>query len=575
MSVSMNIIEIDRRLVPLNRACDILDEFIKEEALKRKSDSAKDTTEHTKKVNECVMELFYRIKKEIEMKELYMTHTIYKKMIEIIERTQQIKKPISILHIWIEKYATELQWRELRIEEVKKMYADIFCLRKKPEKLMQLLQQEQREPVICLQGNKFEFIRWLKQELARCTQRLQEGQNESPQQLLQELKCNLQTLYQSFVDITRQVELKNAKRSLLFTFASSALVEGQAEIAQLGQLYTEITHLLQQEQKESLLNLQPWHAGLPTYLPQGQEVQQDVVVPWIRFQQTQSEPARPLHQSGGAPILRQNQAGLGICLTQEQFKQARYLHQAGGALMFRQNQESLLNLQPWHAGLPTYLPQEQEVQQDLVVPWIRFQQTQSELARHLHQSGGAPILRQNQAGLGICLTQEQFKQARCLHQAGGALMFRQNQVLQAIHLNQKHLVPVICLQQEQAVPTMRSQQVEERVVVGVQQKGGPTTHLLQEDVGQPMSLQLIEADPTKHLQQKQARPIVNLQQKQSGEEICSQKEQLGEEVLLHQDQLGEEVRLQKEQSGQDVQLEQEQADCAKLLLEQDLTGSTQ
>ncbi|GFY52688.1 hypothetical protein TNIN_16351 [Trichonephila inaurata madagascariensis] len=455
---TMNIPKIDQRLVSLDKACDILDGFFKEEALKREADSAKNTTKYRKKVNECVMELVYHIQKEIELKELYITHSIYENMLEIIQgRQQEIRRAISMLQNLNEMYALELKMRKLRIEEIEKKHAEMFCLRKEPEVLMGRLQQEQKEPVICLQGDKFGSIRWQKKELARCTQRLQEGRIKSPQQLQQELKCTLQALYQRFVDITRQVEQKNAEGFLLFSqeLARGANVEVRQKFKQLKKLYTEITQLLQQEQKESSLHLQPRQAELATNLEQGQEIQQYPVQPRIHFQQTQSEPVRSLYETVGALSLRQNRAGLGIrlnqkqsvpviCLQQEQVVPVICLQQdqVVPTMRSQQEEERAAMSEQQEGGPTTRLLQEDEGQT------MSLQLIKADPAKHLQQEQARPVmdLQQEQSGAEVCIQKEQLAEEVLLHQeqSGAEVRLQKEQSEQDMQLEQEKQIALNC-----------------------------------------------------------------------------------------------------------------------------------
>ncbi|GFY27594.1 hypothetical protein TNCV_910451 [Trichonephila clavipes] len=329
-----NIHELERRLVPLDRACDILNKFVKEAKERLGFYSAGKATNRRKRLNVCVMELISHIKKEIELKELYITHSIYKEMIEIVQgRQQEIRRAISMLQNWNEVYTLELQHRKLRVEEIEKINTDCFRFQEEPDVLMRGLQQKKTKPAICLLENNFGSARWLKEELARSAQRLQEGQVKSAQNLQQEINCKLQMLYQGFLEITRKVEKKNAEVSLRFPqrFARSARIQVQAEIAQLKQLYTEITQLLQQEQKESSLHLQQRQVAHGTNLLHGQDVpamrlQQDKEF-WVRLPQKQSDATRCFHQAGAELILQQNQVEQAFHLQQEQAEMVICLQQ--------------------------------------------------------------------------------------------------------------------------------------------------------------------------------------------------------------------------------------------------------
>ncbi|PRD24364.1 UNVERIFIED_CONTAM: hypothetical protein NCL1_43998 [Trichonephila clavipes] len=80
MSISLNSDFMGQRLDFKDMECARLAKIVRNEAKKRKDFySTIETTEHSKSVNERVMELAYNIKKEIQLEELNITHSLYKK----------------------------------------------------------------------------------------------------------------------------------------------------------------------------------------------------------------------------------------------------------------------------------------------------------------------------------------------------------------------------------------------------------------------------------------------------------------------------------------------------------------
>ncbi|GFY52698.1 hypothetical protein TNIN_16431, partial [Trichonephila inaurata madagascariensis] len=335
MPISLNLELLEERLAFLDISCARLAEFVRKEARKREGlYSARERIQHKKRVNDYVMELAYNIKNEIELQELNITHTLHKKMIEIVrDKQQETRRAISRLQDGNKIYSLELRKRKERVVEIEKMHGKIFRLPKKLEIPIRRLKQEQVEPAMCLQENKFGSVRWLKQELVCSAQRLHQEQVKSTQSLQQEIERTLQTLFQGFVEITREVKQKYAEGSLRFpqTVARNAWKEAQAEIIQLKHRYAEITRLLQQEQTEFSLHIPQRQGGPVTYIQQGQEapsmrLQQDQRTS-ILLPQKQSEPARRLQQTRQAINLRQNQVEQAIRLQQEQAGPAICLQQ--------------------------------------------------------------------------------------------------------------------------------------------------------------------------------------------------------------------------------------------------------
>ncbi|GFY47067.1 hypothetical protein TNIN_270261 [Trichonephila inaurata madagascariensis] len=242
---SLNLELLEERLAFLDISCARLAEFVRKEARKREGlYSARERIQHKKRVNDYVMELAYNIKNEIELQELNITHTLHKKMIEIVrDKQQETRRAISRLQDGNKIYSLELRKRKERVVEIEKMHGKIFRLPKKLEIPIRRLKQEQVEPAMCLQENKFGSVRWLKQELVCSAQRLHQEQVKSTQSLQQEIERTLQTLFQGFVEITREVKQKYAEGSLRFpqTVARNAWKEAQAEIIQLKHRYAEIT----------------------------------------------------------------------------------------------------------------------------------------------------------------------------------------------------------------------------------------------------------------------------------------------------------------------------------------------
>ncbi|GFY47073.1 uncharacterized protein TNIN_270321 [Trichonephila inaurata madagascariensis] len=248
MPVPLKFDFIKKLLAFIDMECCRLAKIVRKKDKKRKFYSTTVTTEHSKRVNEHVMELAYNIKKEIQLEELNVTYLLYKKMIEFIQDMQQeIRNTISKVQIENNACFMELQKRKGKVVEIENKHVEIFRFPKEPEIPLRRLQEEQVEPVICLQENKFGSVPWLKQELARSAQRLQQEQEESTQRFQQEVERILQTLHQGFIEITRDVKQKNAEVSPRFPqrIARNAREEMQAEMVKLRFRSAEITRLLQ------------------------------------------------------------------------------------------------------------------------------------------------------------------------------------------------------------------------------------------------------------------------------------------------------------------------------------------
>ncbi|GFY52694.1 uncharacterized protein TNIN_16411 [Trichonephila inaurata madagascariensis] len=175
MPVPLKFDFIKKLLAFIDMECCRLAKIVRKKDKKRKFYSTTVTTEHSKRVNEHVMELAYNIKKEIQLEELNVTYLLYKKLIEFIQDMQQeIRNTISKVQIENNACFMELQKRKGKVVEIENKHVEIFRFPKEPEIPLRRLQEEQVEPVICLQENKFGSVPWLKQELARSAQRLQQ-----------------------------------------------------------------------------------------------------------------------------------------------------------------------------------------------------------------------------------------------------------------------------------------------------------------------------------------------------------------------------------------------------------------
>ncbi|GFY47056.1 uncharacterized protein TNIN_270151, partial [Trichonephila inaurata madagascariensis] len=127
-NICLNLDFMAQKLAFIDMECDRLDKIVRKEAEERKDFcSTRETTEHSKNVNERAMELVSNIKKEIQLEELNTTCSLYKKMIEFVRvKQQEIRNAISKLQMEYNLHTDELQKRKEKVVEIEKDMQKFF-----------------------------------------------------------------------------------------------------------------------------------------------------------------------------------------------------------------------------------------------------------------------------------------------------------------------------------------------------------------------------------------------------------------------------------------------------------------